>query len=855
MRLSLKVFSKSISGHAVKVSIIVVKVIFFKIQDSFINFPSCNYCTIVLKSKSSNPITFLNSLLNQSSMSDRYDSKEAEPRILKFWEDNQVFKFNPKAKGELYSIDTPPPTVSGKMHIGHAFSYTQMDFVARYKRLKRFNVFYPFGTDDNGLPTQRLIEKEKKVRAVDLGREKFRKLCLETLKNELRPKFISDWKKIGMSCDFTAFYTTMDDHSRRISQKSFIELYKLGREYRKEAPAMFCPTCKTAISQVECEDKEFDSTFNDVIFKIDNKDITIATTRPELLPACVAVFYNPEDKRYKNLKGKKATVPLFNLEVPVLADDKVDPEKGSGIVMCCTFGDMADMDWQKAYNLPIKMAISPLGKMTELAGKYKGLRIKEARKEIINDLKEQNLLTNQKPIKHFVNVHERCGTEIEFIHSKQWFIKYLDLKKEMLDWGKIPKWFPAHMRNRYDNWVKGLQWDWCISRQIYFGVPFPVWYCKKCDDIILADEKDLPVDPLNDSPPIKECPKCKSKEFTPEKDIINTWATSSLTPQIAASLFPKEFNKLYPMSLRPQAHDIISFWLFNTIVKSQLQFKKNPWKDVMISGWALDPKGRKMSKSKGNVIEPQVMIEKYSADALRYWSAGSTLGEDLPFQEKDLITGQKFINKLWNASKFVFMHLENAKELSKPSEILDKWILSRLSETIKEATAFFDIYEYAKAKHLIEKFFWQDFCDNYLELVKVRLYEPKSVAQKQSAQAALQECISSLLTLFAPFTSFITEEIYQKYIKKEKSVHLTTWPESKTLDKKALEIGNEVIQILAAVRKAKSENKLSMKAPVKELSIESTLDLSQALDDLKATTAAEHIDLEKGKELKINIVL
>ena len=795
-------------------------------------------------------------------MAGRYDPKDVEPRILKFWEDNQVFKFDPEAEGEIFAVDTPPPTVSGRMHIGHAFSFSQMDFIVRYKRLRGFNVFCPFGTDDNGLPTQRMIEKIKNVRAVDLGREKFRELCLETLEKELRPEFVSDWKRIGMSCDFSVFYTTINDHCARISQKSFIDLYKMGREYRKEAPVMFCPTCKTAISQVECEDKELDSVFNDVIFKIDGEDVVIATTRPELLPACVAVFFHPGDKRYEHFEGKKAKVPLFDFEVPVLADERVDMEKGTGIVMCCTFGDMTDMEWQKAYNLPIKMAISSQGKMTDIAGKYAGLSIKEARKEIINDLKENKLLVGQKPIKHFVNVHERCGTEIEFLYSKQWFIKYLDLKDKMLEWGKQLNWFPAHMRNRFDNWVKGLQWDWCISRQIYFGIPFPVWYCKNCDEVILADEKDLPVDPLHDSPPVKVCPKCGSKEFVPEKDIINTWATSSLTPQIAASLFPKYFNKLYPMSLRPQAHDIISFWLFNTVVKSQLHYGVNPWRDVMISGWALDPKGRKMSKSKGNVIEPQVLIEKFSVDALRYWAAGCKLGEDLPFQEKDIVTGQKFVNKLWNASRFVFMNLGNAVSFQDPVEVLDKWIVSRLSQVIGEATGFFDEYEYAKAKHVVEKFFWQDFCDNYLELVKFRLYESKSADLKHSAQSALFKCISSLLTLFAPFTPFVTEEIYQKFLRTKDSpvsVHLIEWPSPFFVDETALGIGDVVVKILGVVRKKKSEKKLSLKAPVKRLVIESELDISKALGDLKAAANAEFVEFGEAEEelapgLRVSVV-
>ena len=325
----------------------------------------------------------------------RYDPKEAEPKWQKYWEEHNIFKFNPDAQGEIFSIDTPPPTVSGKMHLGHAFSYAQQDFIARYKRMKGFNVFYPFGTDDNGLPTQMLIEKTKKVRAIDLGREKFRKLCMDTLDNELRPKYVEDWKKIAMSCDFSVFYTTINDHCRRLSQKSFLDLLKAGREYRKEAPAMWCPKCSTAISQVECEDKELSSFFNDIVFKVNNdgkeEELIIATTRPELLPACVGIFYHPTDKRYTHLKGKTAKVPLFDFEVPIMEDERADPEKGTGIVMCCTFGDSTDAEWQKIHNLPIKEAITKQGKMTALAGKYEGLKIEDARKEIIEDMKEHEI--------------------------------------------------------------------------------------------------------------------------------------------------------------------------------------------------------------------------------------------------------------------------------------------------------------------------------------------------------------------------------------------------------------------------------------------------------------------------------
>ena len=794
-----------------------------------------------------------------------YNPAEVELKWQKFWEENNIYKFNPEdTKREIFSIDTPPPTVSGKMHMGHAFGNSQQDFIARFKRMNNFNVLQPFGTDDNGLPTKLLIEKTKKVKASMMDRKEFVQLCLDTLDKELRPTYVNDWKRLGISCDFDVFYTTINTHCQKISQKSFLDLYKDGREYRKEAAAMYCPKCQTAISQVECEDQEVHSNFNDIIFKTEDKELIIATTRPELLPACVAVFYHPDDKRYQHLKGKKATVPVFNFEVPILEDERADPEKGTGLVMCCTFGDSTDVEWQKAHNLPIKEAINKHGKMTSLANEFEGQKIEEARKNIIESLKQQNLLKSQKPITHAVNTHERCQTPIEFIHSKQWFIKYLDLKEDMLKWGDKLNWFPKHMKNRYTNWVNGLAWDWCISRQLPFGVPFPVWYCEDCDEVILAKEEDLPVDPTVDSPPVESCPKCNSKKIIPEKDIINTWATSSLTPTIVIELFKgtKAYKTLKskPMSLRPQGHDIISFWLFNTVVKSQLHFKINPWNDCFINGWMLDPKGKKMSKSKGNIIEPQVMVEKYSADALRYMAGGVKLGEDLPFPEKELVAGSKFITKFWNASKFAIMHLEDYKQ-EKPDklEAFDAWLLSRLNNIIKIATDSFNEYEFSRSKAAVEKFFWQDICDNYLEIAKDRLYNPDTRGKQArlSAQYTLYTTILDCLKLMAPITPHFTEEIYSLYFKdkeKHNSIHISDWPkvDNNLINKDIEKAGNLLIEVITAVRKFKSENNISLRDPIKEIIIDTKENIEPFLDDLKAVTKAENIKFEGKTDIELN---
>ncbi len=791
----------------------------------------------------------------------RYDPKESEEKWQKYWEEKKTFAFDRENKDrEVYSVDTPPPTVSGKMHLGHAFSYSQQDFMVRFHRMLGKNVFYPFGTDNNGVATERLIEKLKKVSAKQMERQDFVKLCLSTVKEELIPQYKDDMKRLGLSCDFSIFYDTIDEHSQRISQRSFIELYEKGREYRKDAPTMWCPTCETGISQVECEDKELDSFFNDIVFKVNDgdneEDLIIATTRPELLPACVAVFYHPDDDRYKKYEGRMAKVPLFDFDVPIMADPRADPEKGTGIVMCCTFGDQTDMEWQKAHDLPIKLAITPDGKMSKLAGKYEGMSLSTARKMIIEDMKDARLLLSQEPIKHAVNVHERCGTEIEYLKAKQWFIKYLDLKEEMINWGRALNWYPDHMRVRYDHWVNGLQWDWMISRQRFFGVPFPVWYCKKCDEIILADKSSLPVDPLKDKPKLDKCPKCGCTEFIPEKDVMDTWATSSLTPQIATELIhDKDMQKkIYPMSLRPQAHDIITFWLFNTVVKSRLHNDTNPWQDVAISGHAQDPHGKKMSKSKGNVVEPQKMIEKFSADALRFWAAGSKLGDDLPFQEKDLVTGNKFITKIWNASKFCFMHLEDySDEMPKSIEVMDRWILSKLSRIIKESTESFEKYEYSKTKLLVEKFFWMAFCDNYLEIVKDRLYNPdrRGKESRKSGQYALYHSLLAVLKMMAPIMPHITEEIYQLFYSgrvTDDSIHKSSWPDMDMIDLQAEAIGDFVVDVVLHARRVKSEKKVSLKTPIKQMFVKGKITAEEFLaveEEIKASTKTEQIEYEQ----------
>jgi len=763
--------------------------------------------------------------------------KEIEDKWKKIWEKEKTYQTDLKSK-KIYSIDTPPPYVSGDMHIGHAFSYSQQDFIARFWRMflkGEGEVFYPFGTDDNGLPTERFVEKKNKIKSKSMSRANFIKLCLETLK-KITPDFINDWKELGISCDYSIYYSTIDKHSQKISQKSFIDLYKKEEIYKKEFPTLWCPECQTTIAQAELEDKEKNTLFSTLKFKVNNKDLLIATTRPELLGACVAIFVNPEDKRYKNLIGQKAKIPLFNSEVPILKDKSAEIEKGTGVLMICSYGDKYDVESINRHKLNPKIILNKNGTLN--IDNYKGLKIKDARKKILEDLSKLELIKEQKEIQHVVNVHDKCGTEIEFVPTNQWFIKILDKKNELIKQGEKINWYPKFMFKRYENWVNGLEWDWSISRERHFGIPIPIWECKKCNEIILPEEKELPIDPLEIK---KKCEKCG--EFAKgEERVLDTWATSSLTPEIASSLVNNKIN--IPFSLRPQAHDIIRTWAFYTIVKSYLHKKEIPWKDIVISGFTTF-KGEKMSKSKGTGIHPKEIIEIYGADALRFWAAGSKLGEDMDYQEKDLITGKKLIIKIINASKFIFMNLEDYK-YQKPEKLekTDELFLGKLNELIEKVTNNFKNYEYSKAKSSIEKFFWKTFTDNYLEIVKYRIYNEKG-NKKISAQYTLYNSLLILLKLFAPIIPFITEEIYQTYFKKqikEKSIHLTKWPKPEKLEKDNEEILELMIKIISKIRQEKSKAQKSMKAEIiLTLEKKDKEKLKEVLEDLKFVTSSKEI--------------
>ena len=787
-----------------------------------------------------------------------YNFKDSEKKWQKFWETEKIYAFDKKSKKENFSIDTPPPYVSADhLHVGHAISYSQAEFIARYKRMQGFNVFYPMGFDDNGLPTERFVEKKYNINKNKITRQEFVKLCLQETDVGIKT-YKKLWDSLGISVDWNLSYSTINKICQRISQKSFIDLYNKKRALRKAEPIIWCVHCQTALAQADLEDLEKSSYLNDIAFEAeDGSRLVISTTRPELIPACVALFVNKDDIRYKKILGKKVEVPLMNYKVPILADEKVRTDFGTGIMMVCTFGDIEDIERWRTNKLETRVIINKDGKFNELAGHYMGLKIEEARKKILEDLQIRKSLVSQKKINHFANIHERCSTPIEFNIVPQWYIQILDLKKELIEQGSKIKWHPDHMKVRYNHWVNNLKWDWCISRERFYGVPFPVWYCRNCSNVILADENDLPVDPTVDKPKIKSCLKCNGKEFIPETDVMDTWMTSSLTPLINSRWKEDdEIKKIYPMELRPQAHEIIRTWAFYTVVKSFIHTKKIPWTNIMISGHGLDSKGQKISKSKGNMILVNDIINKYSADALRFFAASTKLGDDVLYQEKDVITGQKTITKLWNASKFVLTNIQEYKNENFKLELMDLWLLIKLNKIIDVCTRSFNEYEYSKAKSEIENFFWNVYCDYYLEIIKNRLYNETGL-KKKSAQFTLSKSLLNILKLFAPIMPHITEEIYQLRFAKEenyKSIHISKWPvdNKKYVDKEVEKIGDMVIKIIQDVRKFKTSNKKSLKQEITiKLNKNDYKIVRNVIDDLKSVTNAKEITIGNNFEVSL----
>ncbi len=799
-----------------------------------------------------------------------FDHTQAQENCKKLWEDSGIYKFDKNSEKEVFSVDTPPPYVSAAhLHVGHAMSYSQAEFVVRYHRMNGKNIYYPMGFDDNGLPTERYVENKYKINKKKTTRAEFRALCEKETKEGAKT-YEELWRTLGLSVDWDQRYSTIDEHCRRTAQASFIDLFEKGFIYRSDEPVLWDTHFETALAQADLETLHRKGKLNDIAFTgEDGSQLVISTTRPELIPGCVALYVNPKDERYTHLVGKTATVPLFNYSVPIKTSEDVDLEFGTGLMMCCTFGDSEDVKKWKIDKLETRIVVGKDGKMTDLAGDYAGKPIEEARANIIKDLKEAELLLEQKTVDQAVSVAERSGRPVEFVMEPQWFIKVMDLKEDMLKRAKELTWFPEHMRVRLEDWINGLKYDWNISRQRFYGVPFPVWF-KEDGSVVLAPKDSLPVDPAEDAYTGNDA---DGETLRGEMDVMDTWMTSSLSPLINANWAGTKgrdgtMEQLYPMTVRVQAFEIIRTWLFYTTIKSHLHTDSLPWKDVMISGWGLNEQGKKISKrdlekftdeNGYNRYDPGSVIEKYGSDALRYWAAGSQLGSDLRYNEKDVKAGRKLVVKMWNAARFVLMQLEGFDPNAPRPETdtrtpEDRWLLNELNQVTKRVGEGFEKYDYAKGREALEKFFWGTFCDNYLEIVKDRFWNPDRYSNEArlSAQATLWEALRTILGLYAPYMPFVTEELYQEIFKpfeKTVSLHVTQWPTANATWDADIEEMTIVLTILRAVRQLRSQNQFSATAQVKKL----TIDISAASNDeittvkslensLQAVARAEEID-------------
>jgi valyl-tRNA synthetase len=812
------------------------------------------------------------------------------------WVKNKTFAFDKTAtKESVYSIDTPPPTVSGSLHVGHVFSYTHTDLIARYQRMTGKKVFYPIGWDDNGLPTERRVQNYFGVRCepslpfdanfappnepgekqIPISRKNFVELC-EKLTLEDEKVFESLFQTLGLSIDWNYTYQTIDKRARTVSQRAFLRNLKRGEAYQSEAPTLWDVTFKTAVAQAELEDRERPGAFHKIAFKKQNgQPVYIETTRPELLASCVALVANPDDDRYKELFGKTVVTPLFEVEVPVVAHHLADPEKGSGIAMICTFGDLTDVIWWREFNLPTRGLIGWDGRIVaenpewiktekakQIFEKIIGKTSHTAREVLVAELKASGeLIGDPKPITHAVKFFEKGDKPLEIVTTRQWYIRNggrdAALRTKLLSRGSELKWHPEYMKVRYENWVEGLNGDWLISRQRFFGVPLPLWYKLDAngnpdyDQIIVPEENQLPIDPQSEVPQgFNESQRNKPNGFMGDPDVMDTWATSSLTPQIAASweLDNDLFNRVFPMDLRPQSHEIIRTWLFSTVVRSHLEENSLPWKNTSISGWILDPDRKKMSKSKGNVVTPIDLLEEYGSDAVRYWAAMGRPGTDTAFDTGQMKIGKRLAIKILNASKFS-LSLNATLNKSDVTQDVDHALLNKLTQVVESATNSFEKYDYTRALEITETFFWS-FTDDYVELVKERTYGNQGEDAAKSARAALGLTTHTLLKLFAPFIPFVTEEVWSWW--QEGSIHLTTWPQAQevlTNQAIGIEALNNVTWILGEVRKVKTENKQSMKAEVKSLEVWAKTEvIDQVKSAQKDLLAAGNI-----KELILNV--
>ena len=807
-----------------------------------------------------------------------------EARFTARWHREGTYRFDrSRPRAEVYAIDTPPPTVSGSLHVGHVFSYTHTDIVARFQRMRGKAVFYPMGWDDNGLPTERRVQNYYGVRCdpalpydpaftlpdtpakppISVSRPNFIELCIK-LTVEDEKVFEHLWKYLGLSIDWSMTYATIAPPAQRVSQLAFLRLLGRGQAYQVEAPTLWDVDFKTAVAQAELEDREMPGAYHRLRFARDASTafgaggyVEIDTTRPELLPACVALVAHPGDVRYQPLFGQHVVTPLFGVRVPVLAHALADPEKGSGIAMICTFGDTTDVTWWRELKLPVRAVIQPngtLGPVTWGAPGWEsadtaraqaaydqlvGLSAKKAQVTVAELLTESgDLLGAVRPITHNVKFFEKGDRPLEIITSRQWFIKTLAECDALIARGREMQWHPEYMRTRFENWVHGLNGDWCVSRQRFFGVPFPVWYPVRADGSIDHDtrlvpaEARLPIDPSTDLPEgYTEAQRGQAGGFVGDPDVMDTWATSSVSPQLVTGWERDQdlFARTFPMDLRPQAHDIIRTWLFSSVLRAHLENGSIPWQHAAISGWVLDPDRKKMSKSKGNVVTPMGLLEEYGSDGVRYWAARGGPGVDTAFDVGQMKIGRRLAMKLLNASKFV---LASRAAGTPVSEVLDRGMLSRLATLVADATRALDDYDYTRALMTTETFFWE-FCDDYVELVKSRRYGDFGAEAAGSAATSVETALSVMLRLLAPYLPFVTDEVWSWW--QPGSVHVSTWPTEAEVhaisarDGDAEAVMNDVRVLLAALRKKKSEAKRPMKAKIARAVVYHSADVIERL--------------------------
>ncbi|WP_425861806.1 valine--tRNA ligase [Arthrobacter sp. TWP1-1] len=835
-----------------------------------------------------------------------------EESLTKRWLDEGTYKFDRETTREqVYSIDTPPPTASGSLHVGHMFSYTQTDVLARFQRMNGKNVFYPMGWDDNGLPTERRVQNYFGVRCdptytyVDgyrppatpaknqrdfdvVSRKNFIELC-EELAVEDEKVFEHLFQTLGLSVDWDLTYRTIDDHSRAVSQRGFLENLSAGDAYMAEAPTLWDVTFRTAVAQAELEDREVAGAYYRYpFFAEDGTKIYIETTRPELLAACSALVANPDDERYKPLFGKKVTSPLFGVEVEVRAHALAKADKGSGIAMVCTFGDLTDVTWWRELQLPTRAIVGRDGRIlgetpewiTTEEGRANyaaiaGKTVFSAKESVVAMLGEAELLDGEaKKIMHPVNFFEKGDKPLEIVSSRQWYIRNggrdEERRERLINRGKEIEFHPAFMRSRYDNWISGLNGDWLVSRQRFFGVPVPVWYPLDADanpdydHPILPTSEMLPVDPAADAAPgYSEEQRNVAGGFVGDADVLDTWATSSMTPQIVGGWSQDEdlFGKVYPFDLRPQGHDIIRTWLFSSAVRADALQGNAPWKHAAISGWILDPDRKKMSKSKGNVVVPTDVLNDFGADAVRYWAASAKLGADTAYEIAQMKIGRRLAIKLLNASKFVLnLGATEANVVTADNAVitnpLDRAVLAQLAEVVRVSTAAFEKYDYARALQLTESFFWH-FTDDYVELIKDRAYGASGEEGQASVLAALATTLDSLLRLFAPFLPFATEEVWGWW--RTGSVHRAPWPSAVAVDDGDTTLLATVGDALSGIRKAKSEAKVKQRTQVISATVTAgevqAAQLTAGLGDLKAAANALELTVAVGEgELTVSDV-